>query len=462
MKINLRFNVLCFFSFCSILTVGQLNANANEYQVLLKKSTDVKKYESVLKREDIKIDDSIPEIGYLQVDTKTSEHKSLSVLQSIGKVKLIAYSGTQSSSISPSESRLQQSVTLPTLFSYQWDMQSVTHNGDAYEKYFPNKESAVGIIDSGVMSTHPALENQLVGTQKNFVPKNGYDGQEPYEDGNRDFTGDLKGHGTVVAGQISAKGLMNGIAPGIGIRSYRVFGKEKSKTTWILKAIVVATQDRVKVINLSLGQYLPVTNPQKGSIICEEPYLEEQAYKSAVQYALSRKTLIVAATGEDGTSEKQKDLKELYKNQHSQTIGNKVRILDYPASIPGVISVGSSNNENCKSTFSNYYEKKRKNFVLAPGGDTILLRQYGKEKWFEDKLFMKESILSTTNDGNYNYQSGTSLSAGKVSGLLAEIIGKYNLQDSPQKAVQILLRSCSQSKDGYRIIDADTALGQNY
>jgi subtilisin len=104
----------------------------------------------------------------------------------------------------------------------------------------------VGVIDTGIALDHPDL---VVEGGVNTVF-----GENPNEFGDN---GD--GHGTHVAGIIGARGLvptgMRGIAPGVTLRSYRVFGKGAGGASnfAIAKAIDRAVADGCDLLNLSLG-----------------------------------------------------------------------------------------------------------------------------------------------------------------------------------------------------------------
>ncbi|NLQ40918.1 peptidase S8, partial [Streptococcus mutans] len=60
--------------------------------------------------------------------------------------------------------------------------------------------------------------------------------------------------------------------------------------------------------------------------------------------------------------------------------------------------------------------------------------------------------------GNYDYADGTSISTGKVSGELAEIISNYHLQGDSSKARSILLNQVNYTSDGYKEISTYKAL----
>ncbi len=105
----------------------------------------------------------------------------------------------------------------------------------------------VGVIDSGVATNHPDLTLQ---GGRNTVP-----GESPQDFGDNG----TEGHGTHVAGIIAARGTppagIRGVAPGVALRSYRVFGQgeEGASNYAIAKAIDAAVTDGCDLVNMSLG-----------------------------------------------------------------------------------------------------------------------------------------------------------------------------------------------------------------
>jgi subtilisin len=103
----------------------------------------------------------------------------------------------------------------------------------------------VGVIDTGV-AKHPDLK---IAGGANTVP-----GEDP-----KDFGDNGKSHGTHVAGIIAARGTppagLRGVAPGVNLRAYRVFGKDQGSASSfaIAKAIDKAVADKCDLINMSLG-----------------------------------------------------------------------------------------------------------------------------------------------------------------------------------------------------------------
>jgi len=134
----------------------------------------------------------------------------------------------------------------------------------------------VGVLDTGI-ADHPDL---VVDGGANTVT-----GEDP-----KDFGDNGKGgHGTHVAGIVAARGEaptgVRGVAPGVKLRSYRVFARNSGSASnfAIAKAIDQAVLDRCDLLNMSLGG---------GSA---DPVLT-----AAVDDARAAGTLCIIATGNDG------------------------------------------------------------------------------------------------------------------------------------------------------------------
>jgi hypothetical protein len=136
----------------------------------------------------------------------------------------------------------------------------------------------VGVVDTGI-ATHPDL---TIADGFNAVP-----GEDP-----NDFGDNGEGHGTHVAGIIAAHGTpptgIQGIAPGVTLRSYRVFGAGAGGASnyAIIKAIDQAIQDGCDLLNLSLGG-----GPS-------DPALE-----TAIKDARQSGCLVICAAGNDNRSQ---------------------------------------------------------------------------------------------------------------------------------------------------------------
>lgn len=133
----------------------------------------------------------------------------------------------------------------------------------------------VGVVDTGV-AEHPDL---VIDGGVNTVA--GEDGSAFGDNGN--------GHGTHVAGIVAARGLpptgIRGVAPGVRLRSYRVFGQGQRQATnfAIAKGVDQAVADGCDLVNLSLGGGVP-----------------DPVISAAVEDARAGGTLCIAAAGNNG------------------------------------------------------------------------------------------------------------------------------------------------------------------
>ncbi|HEY4552939.1 MAG TPA: S8 family serine peptidase, partial [Bacillaceae bacterium] len=133
----------------------------------------------------------------------------------------------------------------------------------------------VAVLDTGIDYKHPDFKDVYKGGW-NFVPhtnSNEYarprEADDPYEttpldkpDGRAEFNSNgssfYTSHGTHVAGTIAALGEneygIKGIAPKVDLYAYRVLGAYGSgQSSWIIAAIEKSVEEKMDIINLSLG-----------------------------------------------------------------------------------------------------------------------------------------------------------------------------------------------------------------
>jgi subtilisin len=139
------------------------------------------------------------------------------------------------------------------------------------------KGVTVGVIDTGV-TAHPDL---VIAGGANTVPG----------ENRNDFGDNGRNHGTHVAGIVAARGTppngLRGVAPGVTLRAYRVFGKGQASASSfaIAKAIDVAIAEKCDLINMSLGSNEP------------DPVL-----KAAIEDARAAGAVCIVASGNDDRS----------------------------------------------------------------------------------------------------------------------------------------------------------------
>ena len=191
---------------------------------------------------------------------------------------------------------------------------------------FTGKGIKIGVIDTGINLSHPDFFNQ--DETSRFLK--GYDFVD-----NDTVPQDTNGHGTQVTGIIAADGQLKGIAPMAEIFSYRVSSDGESvPSNLIIKAINQAVEDRVDIINISLG-----VNMTHNKI------------DEAVNNAINQGIVVVAAAGNSGPDK--------------STIGS-------PAKNPNAITVGATYN-NRDSSMVSTLEVEDTQFQVLPmlGTDTI-------------------------------------------------------------------------------------------
>ena len=184
----------------------------------------------------------------------------------------------------------------------------------------------IGVIDTGINLEHPDFFNS---DQLSRFLK-GYDFVD-----NDSIPQDTNGHGTQVTGIIAADGQLIGIAPKVEIFSYRVSSDGESvPSDLIIKAINRAVEDRVDIINISLG-----VNMTHAKI------------DNAVNNAIDHGIVVVAAAGNSGPDK--------------STIGS-------PARNPNAITVGATYNNRDSSMVSTLQVGEKQFQVLPMLGTDII------------------------------------------------------------------------------------------
>lgn len=232
----------------------------------------------------------------------------------------------------------------------------------------------VGVIDTGV-GPHPHLEH-VKGDPDSSI-----------------------GHGTHVAGIIagSGPGPMGGIAPGVTIRSYRVFADPATgiaRNFEIHRAIEQAVEHGCHIINLSLKVEREL-----------DPRHDDKVLSRAIEDAADRGVLIVAAAGNDFR-----------------------RFVAFPARHPDVIAVSALGWE--PGLPPKAYDRWT---VSSDRGDpdAIFFATFSNEGAKDtsvDLVGPGAGVVSTVPGGGYAPMSGTSMACPAMSGAIAKLLAmKQNL-----------------------------------
>jgi len=277
---------------------------------------------------------------------------------------------------------------------------------------------SVAVIDSGIDTRHSAfLRNRVIAT--------------------RDFTGgdglDRFGHGTHVAGIIAGqRGRAaetrdyRGVAPGAYLLNLRVLGDDGSgMASDVIEAIEWSIEHRreyrIRVINLSIGA--PVMQPYRDDPLCE-----------AVEKAVRAGITVVVAAGNLGRT---LDGKSVY------------GAITTPANSPYVLTVGAIDThgtpQRSDDTLATYSSKGPTRFDLvlkpdlaAPGSHIASAEAVGG---YLSRTYPERHVAGTGANA-YMQLSGTSMSAGVVSGAVALLLEQRpSLRPGDAKAVLQLTSS---------------------
>ncbi|WP_085945760.1 type VII secretion-associated serine protease mycosin [Actinopolyspora halophila] len=191
----------------------------------------------------------------------------------------------------------------------------------------------VAVVDSGVDATTPQLTGAVL------------DGVDVLTDSGGTADTDCLGHGTFVAGIVAARpdsGTgFTGIAPDATVLPVRdTRSKQGGSAESMARGIREATEAGAQIVNISAS-----TN------------YDDAELRGAVEYALSRDVLIVAAAANEAQE------------------GNPA---PYPASYPGVLAVGAIDSTGERADFSQTGE-----FIdlVAPGVDVVSVGPGGPGHW---------------------------------------------------------------------------------
>ena len=196
------------------------------------------------------------------------------------------------------------------------------------------------------------------------------------------------GHGTMTAG------LVHLVAPGARIMALKAFAGDGSSDLFnIVRAIYFAADNGANVISMSF-----------------EISQSSPALQNAIQYALNKNVVVVAASGNEGA-----------------------QIMVFPAAYNSVIGVGSTSNSDAKSSFTNFGTNAV--FIAAPG----------------------EGVITTYPGGNYAAGWGTSFSTPLVAGEAALVL-QARPTYKPGDVGNAISRAASVQQMGHGRVDLCLAL----
>lgn len=315
----------------------------------------------------------------------------------------------------------------PDLYMTQWALNKIKLHGrkDALK----GNNVRIGFFDT---SPFRDKESSLLESALSWVTMPEplkVDEYHDYVDDNKKYNPDQSGHGLFVMGMAHA------IAPRIETHLYRVLNDDNQGDLFVLMKALFdfirqyaaekfpdgEPENRSElvgaVINLSLGIRLP---PEQSGINLPA---ELQAFRDLLQAAKCVGIVVVAAAGNDSTSEE----------------GNLPASL--PANWPEVIGVAASNQDGVISCFSNVGN------LGAPGGECIDIQENVHRSVDSPGYCNKDQdcryaivgpVLQKDGNTGYVFWAGTSFAAPMVAGLAALVIECGNGLLSPDEVRRII------------------------
>ena len=255
-----------------------------------------------------------------------SKSNVLNVIKDLIQREDVIYAGPDYkiaiSSTIPNDSLLESQWAVDSIeLSKAWDYTQGTH------------DILVGVMDTGIDGSHPDLSDSIV----NNLCRDFTSGTEVIQTNPID----PNGHGTHVAGIIGGIGNNNkgvaGVNWNVGLVSLRVLDENgRGYSSYVANAINFAIKNKIPILNLSAG-WIEV----------------DKEYDFALEKVIDDYNgLLICASG----------------NENSNNDGYYPLL---PASIdlPNIISVGSHDPDNKKSSFSSYGKKSVD--LFAPGEDIL-------------------------------------------------------------------------------------------
>ncbi len=217
----------------------------------------------------------------------------------------------------------------------------------------------VAVLDTGVNTSHPDLNVSLCKDATKRGIKNG--------------CSDSDGHGTHVSGTVAANGGADGlgiygVAPEASLWMIKVCGPNGCWTDDMSAGIRYAADQGANIISMSIG----------GDT-------ESPLVRDAIDYAVAKGVLIIAAAGNDGPE-----------------LGS----IDWPGANPNVVAVAAIDQ--------NYNVADWSSRGLNDGDGIIEAQEV-------ELSGPGVYVLSTYNNGCYAYMSGTSMATPHVAGLAAKV-----------------------------------------
>ena len=300
--------------------------------------------------------------------------------------------------------------TTEPLWAQQWDMARIDVP-EAHQVTTGDPSVVVGVLDSGISSTHPDLATQIAKDKSASCLGGTVDTAESA------WNPTTSDHGTHVAGTIAAaiNGVgIAGVAPGVKVASVKVVNDDG----FIYPEAAVcgfmwAAEHGMQVTNNSYfidpWEFNCKNDPRQRPVW--------QAVQRAIRYSSSQGVLNVASAGNSNVDLQHKFVDSSSPNDGSYPIEERTitgACVDLPAEAPGVVTVSAVGTQQLKSYYSSYGQGVVD--VAAPGGDS---RQPNPAVSTPANTILSTTFNPVTKTNGWGYKQGTSMASPHAAGVAA-------------------------------------------
>jgi subtilisin family serine protease len=300
--------------------------------------------------------------------------------------------------------------TAEPLYGLQWDMDQIDLP-DAHAVTTGDPSVVVGILDSGISSTHPDLATQVAADKSASCIGGVADTSQAA------WNPTTSDHGTHVAGTVAAalNGVgVAGVAPGVKVASVKVVNDDG----YIYPEAAVCGFMWAATHGMQITNNSYFIDPWEFN--CRNDARQRpvwQAIQRAIRYSSSQGVLNVASAGNSNVDLQHKFVDSGSPNDGSYPVEDRTvtgACVDLPAEAPGVVTVSATGYKRLKSYYSSYGQGVVE--VAAPGGDTRQRTPAAST--------IADAILSTTFDtatrqNGWGYKQGTSMASPHAAGVAA-------------------------------------------
>ncbi|MFC0505816.1 S8 family peptidase [Micromonospora costi] len=299
--------------------------------------------------------------------------------------------------------------TKEPLFGQQWDMPMIGVP-QAHAINAGSPDVVVGVLDSGISSSHPDLASQIAKDKSTSCVGGVADTTESA------WNPTTSDHGTHVAGTIAAavNGVgVTGIAPGVKVAAVKVVNDDGYIfPEAAICGFVWAAEHGMQVTNNSY--YIDPWEFNCRNDARQRPVW--QAVQRAIRYSASKGVLNVASAGNSNVDLQHKTVDTGSPNNGTpETREINSACLDLPAEAPGVLTVSAVGPTGEKSYYSSYGQGVVE--VTAPGGDSRF-RTGGVSPTTTDQI-LSTTFNTATRTNGWGYKQGTSMSGPHATGVAA-------------------------------------------